>query len=121
MNHREQLANAVTEHRETGHAWVDSKVEIMNESMVYGTERFHNQMQGNAWAEYHTIDKTQLAIFRLDPTKIVAFYNNARATWWLRDVVNSTSFAIVYANGIPPSGSASYSYGVRPAFGIFGS
>ena len=121
LKHREQLANAVTEHRETGHAWVDSKVEIMNESMVYGTERFHNQMQGNAWAEYHTIDKTQLAIFRLDPTKIVAFYNNARASWWLRDVVNSTGFAYVYATGNADLCNASGSLGVRPAFGIFGS
>ena len=105
LNHREQLANAVTEHRETGHAWVDSKVEIMN----------------NAWAEYHTIDKTQLAIFRLDPTKIVAFYNNARAAWWLRDVVNSTGFALVSAIGFASSSNASSSGGVRPAFGIFGS
>ena len=121
LNHREQLANAVTEHRETGHAWVDSKVEIMNESMVYGTETCHSQMQGNAWAEYHTIDKTQLAIFRLDPTKIVAFYNNARAAWWLRDVVNSTTFASVNALGSATSNNASNSLGVRPAFGIFGS
>ncbi|MBQ7481319.1 MAG: hypothetical protein IJT80_05520, partial [Lachnospiraceae bacterium] len=61
---------------------------------------------------------TQLAIFRLDPTKIVAFYNNARAGWWLRDVVNSTAFAIVNASGHAHSSSASNSVGVRPAFGI---
>lgn len=119
LNHREQLANAATDGRETAHAWVDSTVEIMNESMVYGTERFHNQVQGTAWAEYHTIDKTQLAIFRLDPTKIVAFNSsNQRASWWLRDVVASTTFAHVSASGLATTGSASNSFGVRPAFGI---
>ena len=119
LNHREQLANAATDGRETAHAWVDSTVENMNESMVYGTERFHNQVQGTAWAEYHTIDKTQLAIFRLDPTKIVAFNSsNQRAPWWLRDVVASTAFANVSAYGHAGSYSASNSIGVRPAFGI---
>ncbi len=121
LSHREYLANAVTDNRETAHAWKDSTVDIMNESMVYGGEKFHNQMQGTSWAEYHTIDKTQLALFRLDPTKIVAFYNNARAYWWLRDVVGSTSFASVYSYGIANDASASYSIGVRPAFGIIGS
>lgn len=121
LSHREYLANAVTDNRETAHAWKDSTVDIMNESMVYGGEKFHNQMQGTSWAEYHTIDKTQLALFRLDPTKIVAFYNNARAYWWLRDVVTSTSFAGVISSGNAYDGSASYSLGVRPAFGIIGS
>ncbi len=121
LSHREYLANAVTDNRETAHAWKDSTVDIMNESMVYGGEKFHNQMQGTSWAEYHTIDKTQLALFRLDPTKIVAFYNNARASWWLRDVVTSTHFASVYGSGIANGSYASNSYGVRPAFGIIGS
>ena len=121
LSHREYLANAVTDNRETAHAWKDSTVDIMNESMVYGGEKFHNQMQGTSWAEYHTIDKTQLALFRLDPTKIVAFYNNARASWWLRDVVSSTAFACVGSSGLAAYSSASNSYGVRPAFGIIGS
>ena len=118
LSHREQLANAVTDNRETAHTWVDSKWEIMNEAMVYGCERFHNQMQGTSWAEYHTIDKTQLAVFRLNPVFICAKFNNARATWWLRDVVNSTAFAVVSANGLANGNAASYSCGVRPAFGI---
>ena len=121
LSHREYLANAVTDNRETAHAWKDSTVDLMNESMVYGGEKFHNQMQGTSWAEYHTIDKTQLALFRLDPTKIVAYYNNARASWWLRDVVSSTLFASVSSNGIAYNNNASNSNGVRPAFGIIGS
>lgn len=125
LNHRERLANAVTDGVETGGAWVDSKVELMNEIMVYGSNIFHNCINGTRWPDgNYTIDKTQLALFRLDPTKIVAFTaaaTPARAHWWLRDVVASTSFAFVYAGGYAASGSASNSFGVRPAFGIFGS
>ena len=122
LSHRERLANAVTDGVETGGAWVDSKVELMNEIMVYGSNIFHNCINGTRWPDgNYTIDKTQLALFRLDNTKIVAFYNNNRASWWLRDVTSSTAFADVYAYGNAGSSGASNSYGVRPAFGIFGS
>ena len=122
LSHRERLANAVTDGVETGGAWVDSKVELMNEIMVYGSNIFHNCINGTRWPDgNYTIDKTQLALFRLDNTKIVAFYNNNRASWWLRDVTSSTAFADVYAYGNAGSSGASYSFGVRPAFGIFGS
>ena len=125
LNHRERLANAVTDGVETGGAWVDSKVELMNEIMVYGSNIFHNCINGTRWPDgNYTIDKTQLALFRLDPTKIVAFTaaaTPARATWWLRDVANSAAFADVAGNGTAGGGNASNSNGVRPAFGIFGS
>ena len=55
------------------------------------------------------------------PRDTITFYNNARAAWWLRDVVNSTTFASVNALGSATSNNASNSLGVRPAFGIFGS
>ena len=122
LSHRERLANAVTDGVETGGAWVDSKVELMNEIMVYGSNIFHNCINGTRWPDgNYTIDKTQLALFRLDNTKIVAFYNNNRASWWLRDVTYSANFAYVGATGYAASSSASNSNGVRPAFGIFGS
>ena len=125
LNHRERLANAVTDGVETGGAWVDSKVELMNEIMVYGSNIFHNCINGTRWPDgNYTIDKTQLALFRLDPTKIVAFTaaaTPARAGWWLRDVASSPSFAGVSSFGSAFSYGASTSIGVRPAFGIFGS
>ena len=122
LSHRERLANAVTDGVETGGAWVDSKVELMNEIMVYGSNIFHNCINGTRWPDgNYTIDKTQLALFRLDNTKIVAYYNGNRAYWWLRDVTYSTAFAYVNAYGGASSYSASNSFGVRPAFGIFGS
>lgn len=125
LNHREYLANAVTDGVETGAAWVDSKVELMNEIMVYGSNILHNCINGTRWPQGNvTVDKTQLALFRLDPTKIVAFNTAAtpaRASWWLRDVASSTGFAYVCSNGLANFNNASTSYGVRPAFGIFGS
>ena len=123
LEHKEYLANAVTEGTETGGAWVASKVELMNEIMVYGSNIFHNCVNGTRWpGGNYTIDKTQLALFRLDNTKIVAFNSsNQRAHWWLRDVVNSTNFAYVGAGGFAGNNNASNSYGVRPAFGIFAS
>ena len=125
LNHREYLANAVTDGVETGAAWVDSKVELMNEIMVYGSNILHNCINGTRWPQGNvTVEKTQLALFRLDPTKIVAFNTAAtpaRAAWWLRDVANSTGFAAVAGNGYAHASSASNSIGVRPAFGIFGS
>lgn len=125
LNHREWLPNAVTDGVETGGAWMDSKVELMNERMVYGADVFHNCINGTRWpGGNYTIDKTQLAIFRLDNTKIVAFNTAAtpaRADWWLRDVCYSANFASVSSGGIANNNSASNSNGVRPAFGIFAS
>lgn len=46
-----------------------------------------------------------------------AWYWLANQTW-LRDVVDSTAFAIVFGNGYSNNGSASSSHGVRPAFKI---
>lgn len=113
LSHREYLANAVSDGKETAGAWYDRTVDLMNESMVYGTERFHNQVQGTAFASYYTIDKTQLALFRMDPTRITN-----RTNWWLRDVVYGLSFARVAGTGNATASTASDTYGVRPCFGI---
>ena len=121
LSHKEYLANAVTDGVETGGAWLASTVELMNEIMVYGSNIFHNVINGTRFPTNYTIDKTQLALFRLDPTKIVAYSGTNRAYWWLRDVASSTAFAAVYSLGYASSYSASNSFGVRPAFGIIGS
>lgn len=121
LSHKEYLANAVTDGVETGGAWLASTVELMNEIMVYGSNIFHNVINGTRFPTNYTVDKTQLALFRLDPTKIVAYSGTNRATWWLRDVASSTHFALVSSAGGANSAYASNSDGVRPAFGIIGS
>lgn len=117
INHREFLANAMKASEdptyESAGSWYDSTVELMNERMVYGADVFHNVEVNGVIPNNYTIDKTQLALFRLNPTKI---YN--RADWWLRSAVSAAHFALVNANGLAGSYYASYSSGVRPVFAI---
>lgn len=112
LSHKGLLSNAVTDGKVSGWAWYDSTIELMNECMVYGH---------NAWGShlgYETAaDKSQLSLFRLNPSKIIARNdNNERYWYWLRDVVSSSYFAYVYGNGLANYGSASNAAGVRPAF-----
>ena len=64
-----------------------------------------------------TIDNSQLSLFRLDKSKIVALDDAGTRYWyWLRDVVSSAGFAHVTGAGVANYGNASYVGGVRPAF-----
>ncbi|MCI9000070.1 MAG: hypothetical protein HFJ26_03895 [Clostridia bacterium] len=114
LSHKELLTNAVGDGKSTGWAWYDSTIELMNESMVYGHD---------VWGSsgYETgIDKSQLSLFRLDPSKIIARDdNNARYWYWLRDVVSSSGFVYVYSGGYAANNYASNASGVRPAFLIY--
>jgi len=58
----------------------------------------------------------QLELMRDPKHRVCSYPDGSRATWWLRDVVNSAPFAAVSAGGCATSGSASASVGVRPAF-----
>ena len=92
----------------------------MNEKMVYGTDIFHNIQHGTNIPNNYVIDKSQLSLFRLDKSKIIAFNDGGtRQHYWLRDVVSASAFALVNTNGAAGSGNASYSSGVRPAFLIY--
>jgi hypothetical protein len=118
LNHREYLTNAMKATAdptyESAGSWYDSTVELMNERMVYGADVFHNVEVNGAIPTNYTIDKSQLALFALDPSRI---YNHA--DWWLRDIVSSANFAVVYNDGRAGYYSAGdLSFGVRPAFGI---
>lgn len=120
LTKREYFANAVSNGYESGGAWVDSQIDLMNEKMVYGCDIFHNCINGTSFPHNYTIDKSQLALFRLDPSFIVALHTDLtdRAGWWLHDVVDATDFAFVGSNGNATNGGASSSLGVRPAFAI---
>ena len=115
LNHRELLKNAVSGNYESGGAWYDSTVELMNERMVYGCDIFHGSAMDNGPSvpNWYSIDKSQLPLFRLDHSRIVI-----RAAWWLRDVVNSARFALVDTTGAAGCTDASAQAGVRPVFGI---
>lgn len=111
--HREYLTNAVSNGYASAGAWYDSTVELMNEPMVYGSYlQTQANYGGNIGCRY-TVDKTQLALFRLSPMAI-----SIRQNYWLRDIVASAAFANVYYGGFASVSSASSSFGVRPAFAI---
>lgn len=112
LNHKALLTNAVADGKSSGWAWYDSTVELMNECMVYGH---------NAWGSNHGhetgADKSQLSLFKLDASKIVALNDAGERFWyWLRDVVSASHFADVTTNGGADHYGASNSGGVRPAF-----
>ena len=113
LSHREYLTNAVTSGYPSAGSWYDSTVELMNESMVYGHPHFLPAGDGSFVPNRYTIDKVQLAGFQRCPKLM-----NIRTTYWLRDVVSSTSFAHVNALGVASTYYASYSRGVRPVFAI---
>ena len=117
VQHKNYFANAVTNGYESAGAWVDSTIELMNEIMVYGSNIYHNVMNGANLPTNVTIDKSQLSLFKLDKSKIVALNDAGERYWyWLRDVVSASNFAHVSTGGYATSTDASNSGGVRPAF-----
>ena len=113
LKHRVYLVNAVTDGIPSAGAWCDSEVELMNEQMVYGGAIFMPIANGSTVFTNYRVEKSQLPLFALEPSRICN-----RATWWLRDVVSASDFALVYYGGGAHCGSASDSFGVRPAFAI---
>ena len=112
LTHRELLTNTTSGNRATNWYWHDSDIELMNESMVYGSPVGSKAVDDSINFNVG-IDKSQLALFALDPSRITN-----RAAWWLRCVVSSAYFAVADNNGSAYRYSASYALGVRPAFGI---
>jgi len=61
----------------------------------------------------------QLDFFKDRRNRIATCKEDEYATWWLRDVVSSTDFAVVTHSGTSGHLTASYaSIGVRPAFAL---
>ena len=117
VQHKNLLANAVTNGYESAGGWFDSTIELMNEIMVYGGNIFHNIQNGANLPYNYTIDKQQLSLFKLRPDLTVARNDAGERYWyWLRDVVSASNFAFVSYDGIALTGGASYAGGVRPAF-----
>ena len=109
LSHRELFTNGVSNGNASGWAWDDSTVDLMSEVMVYGIRAWSVGGKGYEVG----IDKEQLALFRLDHSRICN-----RAYWWLRGVGSASCFVFVNAYGYAAYNDASYSCGVRPAFAI---
>lgn len=113
LKHRIYLTNAVANGRASGGAWCDSEVDLMCEQMVYGSGIFSPVSDGSNVPANYRVEKSQLPLFQHEPSRICN-----RATWWLRDVITASYFAFVGGRGSADYGTASNSFGVRPAFCI---
>lgn len=113
LKHRIYLTNAVANGRASGGAWCDSEVDLMCEQMVYGSGIFSPVSDGSNVPVNYRVEKSQLPLFQHEPGCI-----SNRATWWLRDVITASDFALVNLSGAATSLYASSSLGVRPAFCI---
>lgn len=113
LKHRIYLTNAVANGRASGGAWCDSEVDLMCEQMVYGSGIFSPVSDGSNVPANYRVEKSQLPLFQHEPSRICN-----RATWWLRDVITASDFAIVGDGGDAYYYGASHSIGVRPAFCI---
>lgn len=113
LSKRIYLSNATSNGRASAGAWCDSEVDLMCEHMVYGNGVFSPVSDGTTIPNNYRVEKSQLPLFQHEPSRICN-----RGTWWLRDVITASNFAIVYSNGFAYCSSASHSLGVRPAFCI---
>ena len=113
LKHRIYLTNAVANGRASDGAWCDSEVDLMCEQMVYGSGIFSPVSDGSNVPANYSVEKSQLPLFQHEPSRICN-----RNNWWLRDVITASRFAGVSYNGNATYNTASYSYGVRPAFCI---
>lgn len=117
LTHRERLTKAIDVNAYSGAGglgngatvyadgeWVDVKVNIFNEAMMYGHAPF-----ASSGRDTYDCNK-QLAAFRYGQ-------NFTRAYWcWLRDVASATGFAGAGNLGEADCYGASYAGGVRPYF-----
>ena len=87
-----------------GVAWADMRCNLMSEGMVYGNSIWSSSGDDNC------IGLRQMSAFRLSERLI----NYNRQWWWLRNVVSSAHFALVYGLGFAYAHTASSSRGVRP-------
>lgn len=118
LTHREYLINGVTSGVPTAGAWTDSKVDLMNEPMVYGAYVNTPASNGTVTAKRYTNSATQLALFQLCPQFINAPIPTQRIGYWLRDVVSAERFSRVTDYGPVLDTAASLEYGIRPAFAV---
>lgn len=113
LSKRIYLSNAVSNGRASAGAWCDSEVDLMCEHMVYGNGVFSPVSDGTTIPNNYRVEKSQLPLFQHEPSRICN-----KATWWLRDVVSASYFALVSSGGLADCYTAGSSRGVRPAFAI---
>ena len=114
LSHRLFLTNTTTNGYASSGEWKDSIVDLMCENMVYGTMILSPMSNGTNIPYNYRVEKGQLPLFSMAPQ-----YTFVRSqSYWLRDVVSASSFALASRDGNANDTLASLVYGVRPAFCI---
>ena len=113
ITHRDYLCNAVTNGKPSGGVWADLDVMLMSEQMAFGGTFIEPTSDGSTVPAKYTIACKQLNLFRHRPDLI-----NNRMTYWLRNVVSSTTFAVASSSGEANAMVASTTLNVRPYFCI---
>ena len=85
-------------------AWFSQQCNLMSEAMVHDGPHCASSAADNIMAT------RQMSAFRLSEKAI----NYNTQSWWLRDVVSSANFALVYGYGYASANNASNVLGVRP-------
>lgn len=93
--------------------WVEVQSELMTENMVYGCNIFSPVSNGTVVPCNYRVEKGQLPLFAFEPSRI-----RNGSVWWLRDIVNDTSYAMVGGHGEADFFNAHTVFGFRPAFCI---
>jgi len=113
LEHDKYLCDEVSDGVAISGFWYDSKVDLMNEVMLYGTIVAGRSEPGDTNRQVG-FEHSQLPLFVLRPDMI-----NIRISYWLRDVVSAERFASVALLGFASTYLGSGAIGVRPAFSIY--
>ena len=107
LRHREYMTTATS-----AGAWHWARVELMNESMVYGQVVRATNSNGE-W-----LNSSQLPLFAAQPNRKVAHRGKggSRNSAWLSSISSGTNFCYVSNYGAASSNAAHGSYAVRPYF-----
>ena len=88
-------------------SYTNIKLGLVKEPMAYGCDIMSSSGRDAGCG------KSQIALFRLDPTWIVG---RESINWWLGAVSSSTAFARCSGAGFAANDNATISLGVRPYF-----
>lgn len=114
--HKELISSAVTDGKASSFSWESCDVELPTEFNIYGGSVWSNSSSagsgnnvGSQWGQF--------ALFQLAPYMAI----NRSQSYWLRDVVAASWFAIVASNGPANGFGASATHiGFRPFFILIG-
>ncbi len=112
LTHKELLVNATNSGINVGGAFFDSTVELPNQIMIFGYDNASIKADVSTTPYISTNSFRQLSLFSIK-TNIIS-----RENFWIRDVVNSSSFVSFWTPGAISTNSANQNLGVRPVFAI---